>query len=194
MENCTSAISTDLPGICVFCGSSRGHDPAYAQAARDFGKLIAQNGFRLVFGGGRIGLMGEAAAGVTEQEGQILGIIPGFLRHLEPPLRAASKIVVTETLNERKTKMFEAAEGFAVLAGGLGTLDEFFEALTAAQLKQHAKPIVLINTKNYFDPLLKLIEHAIAHDFSDVSIKELITVVDTPEEAIKIFAALRASA
>lgn len=190
----TAAISTDLPGICVFCGSSCGDDPAYAQAAREFGTLIAQNGFRLVFGGGRIGLMGEAAAGVTDQEGQILGVIPGFLRHLEPPLRAASTIVVTESLNERKTKMFEAAEGFAVLAGGIGTLDEFFEAMTASQLKQHAKPIVLINTKNYFEPLLNLIEHAIAHDFSDASIKELITVVDTPEEAIKIFAARRASA
>ena len=194
MEHRASSIANDLPGICVFCGSSCGDDPAYAKAARDFGTLIAQHGFRLVFGGGRIGLMGETAAGVTEQEGQILGIIPGFLRHLEPPLRAASKIVVTETLNERKTKMFEAAAGFAVLAGGLGTFDEFFEALTASQLKQHAKPIVVINTKNYFEPLLKLLEHAIAHGFADPAIKDLIEVVDTPQEAIKIFAAQRASA
>jgi uncharacterized protein (TIGR00730 family) len=138
--------------------------------------------------------MGEAAAGVTEDDGQILGIIPGFLRHLEPPLRAASTIVVTETLNERKTKMFEAAEGFAVLAGGLGTFDEFFEALTGAQLKQHAKPIVLINTKNYFEPLLGLIEHSVVRGFADPAIKDLITVVDTPEDAIKIFAARRTSA
>jgi len=189
-----AAISTPLPGICVFCGSSHGDDPLYARAARSFGALIAKNGFRLVFGGGRIGLMGEVADGVAEQEGQILGIIPGFLRHLEPPLRVASKIVVTETLNERKTKMFEAADGFAVLAGGLGTLDEFFEAFTAAQLEQHAKPIVLINTKSYFEPLLGLIEHSITHGFTDSTTKDLIKVVGTPEDAIKIFVAQRAAA
>jgi hypothetical protein len=182
-----------LPGICVFCGSSHGDDPLYARAAGRFGSLIAKNGFRLVFGGGRIGLMGEVAQGVTKQNGQILGIIPGFLRHLEPPLRVASEIVVTETLNERKTKMFEAADGFAVLAGGLGTLDEFFEAVTAAQLGQHAKPIVLINTENYFEPLLGLIEHSIAHGFTDSTTKDLINVVSTPEDAIKIFVAQRAS-
>ena len=190
----TAAISTPLPGICVFCGSSHGDDPVYARVARTFGVLIAKNGFRLVFGGGRVGLMGEVAHGVTEHEGQILGIIPGFLRHLEPPLRVASKIVVTETLHERKTKMFEAADGFAVLAGGLGTLDEFFEAFTAAQLGQHTKPIVLINTKNYFEPLLGLIEHSIAHGFADPATQDLIKVVGTPEDAIKIFAAPRASA
>jgi hypothetical protein len=100
---------------------------------------------------------------------------------------------VTETLNERKTKMFEAADGFAALAGGLGTLDEFFEAVTAAQLGQHAKPIVLINTENYFEPLLGLIEHSIAHGFTDSTTKDLINVVSTPEDAIKIFVAQRAS-
>jgi len=183
-----------LPGICVFCGSTCGDDPAYAQAARTFGALIAINGFRLVFGGGRIGLMGEAATGTAYQEGEILGIIPGFLRHLEPPLRAASKIVVTETLNERKTKMFEAATGFAILPGGIGTFDEFFEAHSEAQLKQHAKPIVLINIKNYFAPLIALLEHMIAHGFADAGIMDLIEIVDTPEDAIKIFATKRAAA
>ncbi len=138
--------------------------------------------------------MGEVAGGVTEEDGQILGIIPDFLRHLEPPLRDASKIVVTETLNERKTKMFVAAEGFAVLAGGLGTLDEFFEAYTEAQLKQHTKPIVLINTKNYFEPLIGLIEHSIAHGFANLASKDLFKIVDTPEDAIKIFVEQRASA
>lgn len=190
----SSDISTPLPGICVFCGSSHGDDSAYEIAARNFGRLIVQHGFRLVFGGGRVGLMGEVAAGTTEEDGQILGIIPGFLRHLEPPLRAASEIIVTDTLNERKTKMFEAASGFAVLAGGIGTLDEFFEALTAAQLRQHAKPIVLINTKNYFEPLLALIEHTCAHGFLDRKTMDLIKAVDTPEEAITIFARQQARA
>ena len=138
--------------------------------------------------------MGEVAGGVTEEDGQILGVIPGFLRHLEPPLRDASKIVVTETLHERKTRMFEAADGFAVLAGGLGTLDEFFEAYTEAQLKQHSKPIVLINTKNYFEPLIGLIEHSIAHGFAKLATKDLIEIVETPEDAIKIFVKRRVSA
>jgi predicted Rossmann-fold nucleotide-binding protein len=169
------------PAICVFCGSAVGHDPAYRQAARRFGRLLVENGFRLGFGGGGIGLMGEVATGVAEREGEILGILPGFLRHLEPPMRAA-------------TKMFEVSEGFAVLPGGLGTLDEFFEAYTAAQLSQHAKPIVLINTKGYFDPLIALIEHFIEEGFVNAANKELIEIVATPEEAIKIFVASRPTA
>jgi hypothetical protein len=194
MSEMASDNSTSLPGICVFCGSSKGGDPAFAQAAHTFGSLIAMNGFQLVFGGGRIGLMGEVATGTALQEGKILGIIPRFLRHLEPPLRPASKIVVTETLNERKIQMFEAANGFAVLAGGLGTFDEFFEAFAEAQLKQHSKPIVLINTKNYFAPLLGLLEHAITHGFVNATTMDLIEVVDTPEDAIKIFVARKAAA
>ena len=185
--------ASSLPGICVFCGSSQGEDPAYAQAARTFGALIAINGFRLVFGGGRIGLMGETATGTAYQEGAILGIIPDFLRHVELPLRAASKIVVTETLSERKAKMFEAAMGFAVLPGGIGTYDEFFEAISEGQLGRHEKPIVLINIKNYFVPLIALLEHSIEHGFANPSVKDLFQVVETPEEAIKIFAAKLAS-
>ena len=186
--------SNPLPAICVFCGSAHGRDPAYGEAARRFGQLLVESGFSLVFGGGRIGLMGEVATGVAARDGEILGVIPGFLRHLEPPLRAASKIVITETLAERKVKMFEACHGFAVLPGGLGTLDEFFEAVTAAQLSRHAKPIVLVNTKNYFDPLLGLIDHCVAEGFADAANKELMKIVETPEEAISFFvASLRAS-
>jgi hypothetical protein len=194
MSTISSELHSPLPSICVFCGSAHGRDPAHAEAARRFGALIAQNRFRLVFGGGRVGLMGEVAAGVAEHEGQILGIIPGFLRHLEPPLRVASKIVITETLNERKTKMFEASDGFAILPGGLGTLDEFFEAYTASQLRQQDKPIVIVNVKHYFDPLLNVIDHFIAEGFADASVKDLIRVVATPEEAIRIFAERREAA
>jgi len=182
-----SSGSPPLPAICVFCGSSHGNDPAYAEAARRFGDLLVANGFRLVFGAGRVGLMGEVASGVAEADGEILGVIPGFLRHLEPPLRVRSTIVVTETLNERKTAMFEACDGFAVLPGGLGTLDEFFEAITSAQLGQHDKPIVIVNTKNYFDPLLAVIDHFIAQGFVAPENRDLVTVVATPEEAIRFF-------
>jgi uncharacterized protein (TIGR00730 family) len=177
------------PSICVFCGSARGEDPVYSTAARRFGHLIVENGLRLVFGGGRVGLMGEIASAVAERDGEILGILPGFLRHLEPPMREATKIEITATLNERKTRMFEVSDGFAVLPGGLGTLDEFFEAFTAAQLGQHVKPIVLINTKNYFDPLLGSIDHFVTEGFVKPANKTLIQAVGTPEEAINIFVA-----
>ena len=116
-----------------------------------------------------------------------VGIIPGFLRHLEPPLEIASEIVITDTMNDRKARMFEAADGFAILPGGLGTLDEFAEVLTGAQLRQHAKPIVLINIKNYFAPLLTLIDHFVAQGFAGAGVHSLYKVAPTVEEAIKIF-------
>ena len=191
-------LPNDLPqkrrAICVFCGSSHGKDPAYTAAAQRLGVLIVENGFELVFGGGGVGLMGEVAASVAQKQGKILGIIPVFLRHLEPPLNVVSQIVITETMSDRKSKMFAASDGFAVLPGGLGTLDEFAEAFTGAQLRQHNKPIVLINIKNYFDPLIALIDQFIAHGFAQPPVRDLYQVVATPEEAMAIFAARQVSA
>jgi len=182
---------SEKPAICVFCGASHGRDPAYAAAARRFGELLVENGFSLVFGGGRVGLMGEVAEGVSTKDGDILGIIPGFLRHLEPPLRVRSRIIVTDTLNARKTQMFAAAMGFAILPGGLGTLDEFFEAYTEAQLHQHRKPIVLVNIGGYFAPLTGLIDHMVREGFIDQESRDLLLIADTPEEAVRLFAAAR---
>jgi uncharacterized protein (TIGR00730 family) len=178
------------PAICVFCGSSHGHDPAYTAAAQRFGELLVEHGFELVFGGGGVGLMGEVAASVAKRQGRILGIVPYFLRHLEPPLEVKSEIVVTDSMNDRKAKMFEAADGFAILPGGPGTLDEFAEALTNAQLALHDKPIVIVNVKNYYAPLLALIDQFVSHGFAKPALRDLFQVVDTPEEAIRIFAAL----
>ena len=180
------------PTICVFCGSSHGADPVYTDAARRFGEIMVEEGFDLVFGGGGVGLMGEVALSASKAGGRILGIIPTFLRHVEPPLRVSSEIVVTESMNERKARMFVAADGFAVLPGGLGTLDEFAEAFTAAQLKLHTKPIVLVNIKNYFAPLIALIEHFIAEGFASAHVTEIYRVAPTVEDAIAIFVADRA--
>lgn len=177
------------PAICVFCGSSFGTDPAYREAAGRFGALLVQQGFSLTFGGGGIGLMGEVARRVSDGGGKILGIIPHFLRYLEPPLDVVSEIVVTEGMNERKARMFQASDGFAVLPGGLGTLDELAEVWTAAQLSVHTKPIVLINVKNYFAPLIALVDHMIAEGFAQPAVKNLIQVAATPEEAIALFSA-----
>ncbi len=179
------------PTICVFCGSSHGADPIFTEAARRFGELMVDAGFDLVFGGGGVGLMGEVALSVSKAGGRILGIIPTFLRHVEPPLRVASEIVVTDSMNERKARMFAAADGFAVLPGGLGTLDEFAEVLTGAQLRLHAKPIVLVNIKNYFAPLVALIEHFVAEGFAGAHVTEIYHLVPTVEDAIAVFSADR---
>ena len=192
MNRIPSEMSLARPTICVFCGSSHGADPAYTEAARRFGTLMVQEGFDLVFGGGGVGLMGEVALAVSKAGGHILGIIPSFLCHVEPPLQVASEIVVTDSMNERKARMFEAADAFAVLPGGLGTLDEFAEAFTGAQLRLHAKPIVLVNIKNYFDPLLALIDHFVAQGFARAAVKELIHVAPSVEDAMKILVAQQA--
>jgi hypothetical protein len=176
------------PAICVFCGSSYGKDPAYRAAAEKLGTALTASGFNLVFGGGRLGLMGVVASAVAKGGGKILGIIPHFLRHIEPPLDVVSEIVVTEGLNERKARMLAASDGFAILPGGLGTLDELAEVFTGAQLSVHAKPIVLVNVKNYFAPFLALVDHMIAEGFAAPGVKSHFHVAATPEEAVAIFA------
>lgn len=174
------------PALCVFCGSSHGRDPEYTKAARRFGALMAQHGFDLVFGGGGVGLMGELAVAVHQGGGKVTGIIPDFLRHVEPPLKIANELVITKTMGERKRRMFEAADAFVVLPGGLGTLDELAEAFTGAQLRLHAKPIVLVNVNGYFDPFLDLVEHIVAEGFAVPEVKSVFQIVATPEEAIAL--------
>ena len=187
MNKMTRETPVNRQAICVFCGSSHGADPIFTQTAQQFGTALAREGFDLVFGGGGVGLMGEVALSVAQGGGKVLGIIPGFLRHLEPPLEVSSQIVITDSMNERKARMFAAADGFAILPGGIGTLDEFAEVLTGAQLRQHAKPIVVINIKSYFAPLRALLDHFIAQGFAGAGINSLYQVAPTVEDAIKIF-------
>lgn len=172
------------PRICVFCGSSHGADPIFTQTARRFGTALGTRGFDLVFGGGGVGLMGEVADAVHKAGGKVTGIIPSFLRHLEPPLQTSSELVITESMNERKARMFAAADGFAILPGGLGTLDEFAEVLTGAQLRLHAKPIVLVNVKDFYRPLTALIDHFIANGFAGAQVTELFHLAPDVEDAL----------
>jgi uncharacterized protein (TIGR00730 family) len=187
MNKMTREPPANRQAICVFCGSSHGADPIYTEAARQFGAAMPREGFDLVFGGGGVGLMGEVALAVSQGGGKVLGIIPGFLRHLEPPLEIASEIVITDTMNTRKARMFAAADAFAILPGGIGTLDEFAEVLTGAQLRQHSKPIVLVNIKDYFAPLIALLNHFVAQGFAGAGINSLYQVAPTVEDAMKIF-------
>jgi uncharacterized protein (TIGR00730 family) len=148
-----------INAICVYCGSSPGTDPAFVKTARDFGRILAENRVRLVYGGGSIGLMGAIASSVIEHGGTATGIIPEFLTAKEQPRRLAQEQIVTRDMHERKRTMFDRADAFVALPGGLGTLEELVEQMTWAQLGRHKKPILIANINRFWDPLVTLIDH-----------------------------------
>jgi uncharacterized protein (TIGR00730 family) len=148
-----------IKAICVYCGSSPGTDPAFVEAARKFGQILAENGIRLVYGGGSIGLMGALADSVIRHGGAATGIIPEFLTAKERPRRLAQEQIITRDMHERKRTMFDRADAFVALPGGLGTLEELVEQMTWAQLGRHRKPILIANINGFWDPLLTLIDH-----------------------------------
>jgi len=148
-----------INALCVYCGSNVGTDPAFAEAARGLGTILAANGVRLVYGGGSIGLMGALAASVIGHGGEVTGVIPEFLTAAERPRRLAQELIVTRDMHERKRTMFERADAFVALPGGLGTLEELVEQMTWAQLGRHKKPILAVNINGFWDPLLALIAH-----------------------------------
>ena len=176
--------------VCVYCGSRAGAMPAYTEAARELGERLAAERWRLVYGAGDVGLMGEVARAAQSAGAETFGVIPAHLVAWEVGKTDLTSYVVTETMHERKKVMFMNANAVVVLPGGAGSLDEFFEVLTWAQLGLHAKPILILNTEGYWTPLLELIEHVIDQGFADRSLVDFITVVETPEAAI---AALRAA-
>ncbi|HTV37922.1 MAG TPA: TIGR00730 family Rossman fold protein [Xanthobacteraceae bacterium] len=154
-----------INALCVYCGSSPGADPAFAAAAQAFGKILGENRIRLIYGGGSVGLMGIVAQAVLDHGGEVTGIIPEFLTKREQPSRLSQELIVTPDMHTRKRLMFERADGFIALPGGLGTLEEVVEQLTWAQLGRHKKPILFANINGYWEPLLALIEHMRAVKF-----------------------------
>lgn len=176
--------------ICVFCGSSPGQGAVYMDAARELGTLIGRAGFRFLFGGGRLGLMGAAAVAAHDAGSRVVGIMPEFLKHLEPPLKEdMEEVLIVPDLFNRKDRMIAMSDAFAVLPGGLGTMDELFEVITSAQLLVHAKPIVVMNTNGYFDPMLSMIDQAVAQGFAQPHVVKLYSVVRTPEETMAFLTA-----
>ncbi len=151
--------------ICVFCGSSAGRAPVYAEAARQLGATLAQRGLGLVFGAGHVGLMGILADAVLEAGGEAIGVIPQQLVDRELAHRQLTAMHIVGSMHQRKALMADLADAFLALPGGYGTLDELFEILTWAQLQFHAKPIGLLNIAGFFDPLLAWVQRAIADDF-----------------------------
>lgn len=179
-----------IGSVCVFCGSKMGGDPAYARAAERLGILLAESGIRLVYGGGRIGLMGVVAQAVMRAGGQVSGVIPDFLIKLEVADTGITDLVVVDSMHERKRRMFDLADGFVILPGGIGTLDETFEIVSWKQLRQHSKPIVVLNINGYWSPFADLIRAIVAGGFAHAAVADLFSLVERPEDVI---AALRAA-
>jgi uncharacterized protein (TIGR00730 family) len=173
-----------IKSVCVYCGSRAGAMPGYAADAQSLGRALAGAGWRLVYGAGDVGLMGAVARAAMEAGGDTFGVIPAHLVAQEVARADLTRFVVTETMHERKKVMFMNGDAVVVLPGGAGSLDEFFEVLTWAQLGLHAKPIVVLNTDGYWTPLKALIDHVIAQGFADPSLDGFVTWADTPEEVM----------
>lgn len=166
--------------ICVFCGSQVGANPRYRQAAQDLGHLLVQRGYGLVYGGGHIGLMGVIADTVLQDGGEVIGVIPEAMVARELAHRGVTQLHVVASMHERKARMAELAEAFIALPGGYGTLEEFFEVVTWAQLGIHRKPIGLLNVAGYFDALATFIEHTITEGFIRPEHRQLIVLAEHP--------------
>lgn len=171
-----------IDALCLYCGSNSGTDPVFEEAARTLGRQAAERGVRLVYGGGSIGLMGAAADACLAAGGEVHGIIPGHLQRREVQKLEVTRMEVVETMHNRKMRMFDESDAFAILPGGLGTLDETFEILTWRQLGLHDKPIMLVNVAGYWDPLLAAIGHMVRSGFVKPRHAALLSVVGRVED------------
>jgi hypothetical protein len=169
-----------LDSVCVFCGSSMGSDPVFAEAARELGAALAQRGIRLVYGGGGVGLMGETARSAHDAGGRVLGIMPDFLRAKERLLDEVETIVV-ETMHERKAMMYDASDAFVVAPGGIGTLEEAVEVMSWQRLSLHDKPTYFLNIDGFWDNLIALLRHNVEVGMTPAWFVDSIVVVpDVP--------------
>ena len=162
-----------LPSVAVFCGSRFGSNPAYAEAAEAVGRGLAEAGIRLIYGGGKVGLMGVVADAALAAGGAVHGVIPRFLQNREVMHDGVEDLLVTDSMHDRKQRMFEAADAFLVLPGGLGTFDELFEILTWRQLGLHDKPILIVDVGGWAQALVATVDRAIADGFADPSVRAL---------------------
>ena len=170
--------------VCLFCGSSDAADPAYTEAARAFGALTAQAGWRLVYGGGGVGLMGASARAAHEAGGRVLGVMPGFLRSRERLYDEVETLIVP-SMHERKTIMYDQSDAFVVAPGGVGTLEEAIEVLSWKRLDLHTKPVIFLNLNGFWDPLLAVMDHSIDEGMTPASFRQAWTVCNTVAEAIE---------
>lgn len=175
---------SELTSVCVYCGSSPGKSTRYMEAGRKLGQILAVEEIELVFGGGDVGVMGAVANAVVDGGGRVTGIIPQFLREVEIPSERIQELIVTESMHERKALMYERSDGFCVLPGGIGTLEEVIEMISWAQLNQHQKPIILVNINDYWDPFLTLLTHVVEQGFARPDIRRVWRVVDNVQDVL----------
>jgi uncharacterized protein (TIGR00730 family) len=182
-----------IKSICVYCASGPGTNPAFMRAAKQFGRILAENGIRLVYGGGSVGLMGALADSVLAHGGAVTGVIPDFLVNREHMLLSVQERIITPDMHARKREMFERADAFVGLPGGVGTLEELVEQLTWAQLGRHKKPILILNIERFWDPLCALIEEMRRLEFIRAGMTVDLLVAETVEDILpQLFAAARA--
>lgn len=179
--------------VTVFCGSSPGTDPAYAQAAQALGQALGTKHMRLVFGGGNVGLMGVTAAAALEAGGEVTGIIPDFLRRREVEFHGLTELIITDSMHTRKRRLFALADAFIVMPGGLGTFDETIEILTWKQLGQHDKPVILVDILGWTRPFVTMVEETITRGFARENVRDLFEVVPDVATAMSRLEALRAA-
>jgi uncharacterized protein (TIGR00730 family) len=173
-----------IRNVCVYCGARRGERPEYAEAAKQFGRVIAQRGLGLVYGGGSVGMMGILADAVLAGGGDVIGVIPRMLFTREVAHEGVTELVDVGTMHERKAAMAERADAFVALPGGLGTLEELFEALTWTQIGIHAKPCGLLDVDGYWDHLLAFLDHTVAEGFVSSRNRDFLTVADDPDQLL----------
>jgi uncharacterized protein (TIGR00730 family) len=178
-----SSDSRRLDSVCVYCSSSNAAPAAFVETAERLGAILAREGVRLVYGGGGVGLMGACARAAQDAGGRVLGVIPHFLTSHERPLKTVETIVVS-SMHERKMMMFEEADAFAVLPGGIGTLEEIVELLSWRRLGLHAKPIVFLNQARFWDPLFELLSHILDQNMVPAEFREVWRSVDAVEDVL----------
>jgi uncharacterized protein (TIGR00730 family) len=177
------------PTICVYCASSRQCDARYHDAARRLGTTLAGAGFAIVYGGGGHGSMGALADGALAHDGRVTGVLPRFMRELEWDHPRLSELLLVDDMRERKHRMLEKSHGVVALPGGCGTLDELFEAMTLKRLGLYLQPIVLVNTRGFFDPLVQLLSSAVSERFMDERHRAMWQIVAEPEDVPAALAA-----
>jgi uncharacterized protein (TIGR00730 family) len=178
---------TILKNICVYCGSSPGADAEYVRAAGDLAHVLAKKNICLVYGGGKVGMMGELASAMREMGGEIIGVIPRDLAEKGVGFMELPDMRVVGSMHERKALMAELSDGFIALPGGLGTIEEFLEALTWAQLGIHRKPCGLLNVSGYYDRLVSFLDHAVEQQFIESACRSMIVIDDDPESLLEKF-------
>lgn len=176
-----------LHRICVFCGSSEGAQPEYLQAATRLGEALVARGLGLVYGGANVGTMGQLANTVLSGGGEVIGVIPEGLVKKEVAYRRLQDLRVVQTMHERKSLMNELSDGFISLPGGLGTFEEFFEALAWGQLGIHTKPSGVVNVKNYYGKLLEFLDHAVTESFMQAEHRDMLLVHEDPSALLDLF-------